>query len=194
MKIVWPAFSNKFRAHKKDTEKLVNDEVDIRRRAWLYKRKQSAEAGRKSAQIRGTRKPKTENDSANHRSTYVNGHSTFPDLISRKEERKDECRANDSEGSVPNHPNYWFSRLYARHPKKKHKSLAYEAIRRLWESSSDPQALFERIDRVHAYLCSTPDWKKNNGSFAPKLDEWIADEGYEVTGEHVDGPELPKLQ
>lgn len=69
----------------------------------------------------------------------------------------------------------WFAKIYARHPKKKNKTLAEQAALARFEHAS-PKEL-ARFDAVHAAWCSTNGWQKENGNFAPQLAEWISDEG-----------------
>lgn len=52
-KLVWPAFRSKFSAHKKEPSRLVNDQVSLRRKTFLQKRKISSQNGRAGAQKRG---------------------------------------------------------------------------------------------------------------------------------------------
>ena len=89
-------------------------------------------------------------------------------------------------------PEKWARRLYERKKKKKNKPLVEYVVLKLWESAEDPESLFAHIDRVHAAKCSTHDWQKNDGNFAPKLDEWLSDDGYKVSIRKAE-PELPRL-
>ncbi len=64
-------------------------------------------------------------------------------------------------------------RMYERHPKKKDLPLLPEAL----ENSCKVKPL-EEIERIHALWCSTEDWQKNDGRFAPSLPQWLLDRGY----------------
>ncbi len=70
-------------------------------------------------------------------------------------------------------------RLYARHPKKKWKVLAEQALCELLGSNPNPDKLAERIDRSHAAHCHLPEWNKDRGQFAPVLANWLRDRGFE---------------
>lgn len=79
----------------------------------------------------------------------------------------------------PEDPEEWARWLYGRHPKKKNKPLVEQMVVQLWTNTQHPQELFARIDAAHEVMCATVDWRKNHGNFAPSLDMWLADEGYE---------------
>ncbi len=64
-------------------------------------------------------------------------------------------------------------RLYARHPKKKNKPLVVPAL-----FAALQRATFVMIDAAHEQLCRTADWTKDGGKWAPKLDEWLVDDGW----------------
>jgi hypothetical protein len=63
--------------------------------------------------------------------------------------------------------------LYRRHPKKKNKTLVPPALYAALDRAS-----FTVIDSAHEILCRSERWTKNGGDFAPKLDEWLADDGW----------------
>jgi uncharacterized protein YdaU (DUF1376 family) len=90
----------------------------------------------------------------------------------------------------------WFERIYSRHPKKGDKHLAQQyAVEALGGGRIDP-ALFERR---HAAWCASEEWTWKNGARAPKLAQWILDEGwlYEPPGgsaEPTSQPELPLVR
>ena len=65
-------------------------------------------------------------------------------------------------------------RMYALHPKKKNLVLVLPSLERAVSSG----AHVSDIEVCHAEWCATDDWRKANGRFAPKLDEWISDKGY----------------
>lgn len=77
-----------------------------------------------------------------------------------------------------NEPGYWIERMYARHPKKKNLPLVQDWCVQAWARFPEPLQQFREIDRVHALWCATEDWRKKNGNFAPKLDEWLGDRGW----------------
>jgi uncharacterized protein YdaU (DUF1376 family) len=112
--------------------------------------------------------------------------------VSSFKEERSKKEAALMNGALPHDPEGWMLRLYARHPKKKNKPLVEHMVLKLWESAEDPQGLFEHIDRVHAAKCADHDWQKSDGNFAPKLDEWLADDGYQVALRPKE-LELPRL-
>lgn len=81
----------------------------------------------------------------------------------------------------------WSERLYLRHPKKRDKVLVSGCLMRI-EVGWHPLArrakvktrdeLFDLIDRAHSILSISIDWTKEGGKFAPRLAEWLEDEGW----------------
>ena len=69
----------------------------------------------------------------------------------------------------------WFEAVYARHPKKRHKVLASQALSGLHASGNLDRPAF---DAVHVAWCSAEAWLDKNGQYAPNLAEWVMDEGY----------------
>lgn len=69
-------------------------------------------------------------------------------------------------------------RMYAIHPKKKNMVLVLGSLTAAVAMEADPASKIKEIELVHAEWCAEFDWTKQNGNFAPKLDEWIADKGY----------------
>lgn len=69
-------------------------------------------------------------------------------------------------------------RMYALHPKKKNLVLIPGALECAVAISPDPVGKLKEIESVHAEWSEQFDWTKQNGNFAPKLDEWIADRGF----------------
>lgn len=72
-----------------------------------------------------------------------------------------------------------FAKLYARHPKKHNRIPAEQQYISALSKVADGAALMARIDRSHAMWCASDDWKNNGGRYAPKLDRWLADHGWE---------------
>lgn len=68
----------------------------------------------------------------------------------------------------------WCEARYAKHPKKRDK---FESLRSLKRFCRDPagRALFERN---HDLFCETHEWTKQSGVFAPKLWEFVEDDGW----------------
>lgn len=69
-------------------------------------------------------------------------------------------------------------RMYGLHPKKKNLVLIPVALLSAVDGKENPQALLAEIEKCHAAWVKTPEWQKENGRYAPKLDEWIADKGF----------------
>jgi len=87
----------------------------------------------------------------------------------------------------------WVERLYRRHPKKKNKALVPPALWAAVSGAPDPAAKFAEIDRAHEIACRSYGWRKEGGMYAPKLDEWLADEGYTAVQEEERDPgDLPE--
>jgi hypothetical protein len=179
--MVWPAFSNKFQAHKSKPGRLVHGQVSTRLRAFKQKRKQKVDAGSLSAQKRRTNKSISNNNLDSTPTAEVSDRVAGADheVRSKKKEVRSISNASAEPESSTCSPEWWVQRLYARHPKKRDKVLVEHAVSALWEQTADPLALFERIDAAHVKRCATNDWQKNNGNYAPKLAEWLKDEAYE---------------
>lgn len=103
IELIWPTIRGKFHAHRRKPGRLVNDEVDIRRRAFVQKRKQTSHAGATSAQKRGKVKPSSNNDFDNDRSTTVQ--RPLNEEERREEKRREEKKQYKSvavgESSTP---------------------------------------------------------------------------------------------
>jgi uncharacterized protein YdaU (DUF1376 family) len=69
-------------------------------------------------------------------------------------------------------------RLYRRHPKKKGRPLVESALLEILQKASEPEGLFAEIDRAHAAWCESADWTKEEGRWAPKLADWLVDQGW----------------
>ncbi len=90
-----------------------------------------------------------------------------------------------SENKVPTFPEKGeeairetIERMYALHPKKRNLALVPVALKKAVSMEADPSGKLAEIEKCHAAWCKVEDWTKKDGSFAPKLDEWIADQGY----------------
>lgn len=70
----------------------------------------------------------------------------------------------------------WVETQYKRHPKKKNKILAEQALCSRFGRSTDTERL--DFEKTHMAWCGTPAWRKNNGQFVPALAEWISDDGH----------------
>ena len=75
-------------------------------------------------------------------------------------------------------PGHWAERMYERHPKKRNLPLVQLWCKEAFERFDQPIERLRDIDRVHELWCQTEDWRKQNGRYAPKLDEWLADRGW----------------
>jgi predicted transcriptional regulator len=83
-----------------------------------------------------------------------------------------------------------FSRLWQRHPKKVKRFLAQQALAEALSEAPDPAALADRIEHVHQAWCASPDWTKEAGRYAPRLDRWLRDRGW-LDGEPALADEEP---
>lgn len=77
------------------------------------------------------------------------------------------------------------TRMYARHPKKRHRTLVEQAVAAI--AAAHPEKL-AAIEECHAAWSVTPQWTEQNGRYAPPLDEWLVDEGYEQWPEGAGPP------
>ncbi len=94
-------------------------------------------------------------------------------------EKRREVRQMLAPIARPNgHGAEWSAKLYARHPKKKDRTLVEHALFQVMEASADPEALFAEIDQVHSLWCNDFSWLENNGRFAPTLAHWLDDRGW----------------
>lgn len=76
-----------------------------------------------------------------------------------------------------------FDRLYERHPKKQNKVLAEQALAMalLPIAHDERDQLLEKIEAAHEAWCKSEDWTKKSGQFAPVLNRWLTDRGWEDT-------------
>lgn len=75
-----------------------------------------------------------------------------------------------------------FARLWERHPKKRGRYLAEQALAQVLAEAPDPAELAPRIEQVHAAWADSHEWRKQGGRFAPQLHRWLLDRGW------LDGP------
>jgi hypothetical protein len=83
----------------------------------------------------------------------------------------------------------WFEEVYGRHPKKKDRILAQQA---LGNRLKDPKFKRADFDRSHKAWCATAGWRDKNGQFAPSLAAWIDDQGYKFMPEGQPTRAAPK--
>lgn len=69
----------------------------------------------------------------------------------------------------------WCDRMYRRHPNKRDRILVEQECAQIWV---DRPAGPGEIERIHALWVQTPEWRKENGRFAPRLANWLRDRGY----------------
>ena len=86
---------------------------------------------------------------------------------------------DDDDQSVDTPVSAFVDRLYARHPKKKNLPLVQATVVTMHQSwNGNAASMMAEIDRVHTLWCDTDEWKKQNGRFAPPLDQWLVDRGW----------------
>jgi len=95
MEKIWPTIRGKFQVHKKDSSRLVNNEVETRRREFKRTQKINSHAGRKSAEKRGSLSGKEINELGNDRSTGVQR----PFNQKRNEEQRSETKRRETNGT-----------------------------------------------------------------------------------------------
>lgn len=74
----------------------------------------------------------------------------------------------------------WCEAVWARHPKKTYKRLAFVSLASRFAEDIPARSVFDKNHRLH---CETPEWRKAGGSFAPPLcapDDhgFVPDEGW----------------
>lgn len=193
---LWPTFRGKFRRHKKDPMRLVNDEVETRRRAWKAKVKKNSRAGVKSAQKRGAVKDNDGNDLANGRSTVVQrvlNHKSNK-VISNKKEEKEALRASSphvENGTAPVTTDTFdfeqkFREVWAAYPKAgriKRPEAERQYIEKL-SPATEPEAIHGRI-----LTAITGKWQQSRKwaeGYIPALGEFIRLERYDEEPDPVD--------
>lgn len=77
----------------------------------------------------------------------------------------------------------WADRLYSRHIKRRDRELVNFELRKLYERcverGVDPERKFSEVEACLIAWNETPEWREKHGRFAPKLAEWLNDEGFE---------------
>jgi hypothetical protein len=69
----------------------------------------------------------------------------------------------------------WVEAAYLRHPKK---AAMFESKQALHETFRGWPELRKIFDRHHEHMCRSPDWLEKHGRFAPKLCDWIWNDGW----------------
>lgn len=69
----------------------------------------------------------------------------------------------------------WAEDAYMAHPKKVDKFLALNALKDRFGRDPEARKIFSRN---HPLWCATDDWQEKNGRFAPKLHEYIGNDGW----------------
>lgn len=83
----------------------------------------------------------------------------------------------------------WVEAVYLRHPKKRDKGLAERALVGYLASGGSREA----FDAVHGAWCATEAWQEKSGQFAPKLAEWVQDEGWKSMPPSVRKPGIMRV-
>ncbi len=116
---------------------------------------------------------------------YQNRDSALSKPVRSKEEKAQEQvhekvhTHSDRSSSVETPVSAFIEKLYARHPKKRNRISAQGEACRIYQSlNGNAATVLAEIDRVHALWCDTDEWKKQNGRFAPPLDQWLSDHGW----------------
>ena len=86
---------------------------------------------------------------------------------------------NGREVKIPP-PNFyfhdWFEKIWKRHTNKRDRGIAERVFA---ESFFAGKFSIDEFDAAHSVWCATEAWTDKQGSFAPKLAEWIGDRGWE---------------
>lgn len=164
--LVWPTLRTKFKVSKRDSGRLVNDEIDTRRRAWKQKRKQNASAGAKSAQKRGLITGNKTNDLGNDRSTPVQ--RPFNQEIGKRKEEEGKRKEEVPQPTIS--PAELAAELIDKYPAK----VGVEAGVRWYLSeldhATDPLELHEKVlAGLQRYLDSDRWRDRETGELQPKF-------------------------
>jgi len=96
------------------------------------------------------------------------------DALEESKSRVEQNRAEQRDVSSPFSD--FAERLYAAHPNRRDRGLAIQYLSEI-EGIDSPEVQ-AAIEAGHALWRNTPEWQKNNGSFAPRLCQWILDKGW----------------
>lgn len=69
----------------------------------------------------------------------------------------------------------WCEHRYAKHPKKRDKMISMKSLQERFSRDPAARELFERHHDMH---CETDAWREKSGSFAPKLWEFVENDGW----------------
>lgn len=148
-----------------DNGRLRNKRQELEREAAKEVSEQRRKAGIRSGEARNEQML---NKRSTERGSFVAVRAYDSDSVSESNSSKKEKSKNDFELSD------WFEQVYARHPRKKNRVLAQQALFTAVTAGIDRSG----FDRVHIAWCATEAWNEKNGSFAPELAKWIEDKGY----------------
>lgn len=94
--------------------------------------------------------------------------------------------AADSAGRAPVEdpfqPSDAARRIWLRHPAARRSSLylVERAIAQVLDGAPGAAEILRAIDDSHAAWCASPEWEKERGRYAPRLDRWILERRYEA--------------
>jgi uncharacterized protein YdaU (DUF1376 family) len=168
---LWPAVSRCFEAG--EDGRLRNPRQEVEREGAT---KRSAQCSEAAQSRRGKRRREVDYSSALPDPAYPRVEATI--IAGRTFEER-------------------FESLYERHPKKSYREAAANSLLTVfqnWEARAKRakvdtlSALFLLIDMKHERACASESWRKSNGDFAPKLHQWLDDEGYLANAGDIEPP------
>lgn len=197
--LVWPAFRNKFSAHKSKPNRLVHDKALARRRAWNNKRYQNSKAGTASALKRAMDKANGIIVMDNDRSPTVQRDfdSVHHEIGNRKKEignRKDAAAVAAEEPQQQNKPRYQpfeevdlsllaretVEALMREHPLPGNPHLAVTVLENILARAVEPLTVIASVKKHHALSVKFWDEERalNPRFFIPQLHRWFSDGDY----------------
>ncbi len=198
LETIWPVIGRHFCKHKRDAERLTNKTADVIREnclRYFQRQKRNAQSGG-NAKALGIK-----NIPSSGSATFKSGsaqYNTIQDNTIQKntttERRGAALTITPGEILQIADLGEFAERLYARHPKKRNKPLVEQFIAglpRSWElkakrvGAETLDEFLAVIEASHVAECSNADWQKEAGRYAPKLDEWLSDEGYTAHADRI---------
>jgi uncharacterized protein YdaU (DUF1376 family) len=162
---VWPRVSKCFRL---DGDRLVNNRQEEERQSRADYREDRSKAGKAGNEKRWH----------DHR-TGIAKRSHSDDFAIAKDRSASASALKETPlPPLENETEDLFSRLWNRHPNKREMYSAQRALVLVLDESPDREGTIRKIEAAHTAMCETPDWTKQGGQFAPRLDRWLLNRGY----------------
>jgi len=163
----WPVISRHFHVDKHDSESLVNDTANVFRRNYFKYREQQ----RKNVKSKGSVKPTVVKEIRNGGLTTVENNLNDGSTKTRQDKTIQEEVSN---WNAATDPDAIVERMRAAHPKPSSRVLVQTAMFNAVSAGVNPVL----VEESHKLWCATEGWTEKSGQYAPKLEEWIDNEGY----------------